>query len=96
MNWSVTKLECLKLLDSLSDVVIRVSWIVNQDTESFDGVTTLGLPGDTFTPFDQLTQDQVLTWVWDKVSKEGTESIITTRLSEKANPSTIDPPLPWT
>lgn len=96
MIWTITKLECLKMLDSLSDVVIKVFWTVSQDTEQFDGITTLGLPGDSFIPFDQLTQNQVLTWVWNKVSKEGTESIITTRLSEKANPSTIDPPLPWT
>lgn len=95
MNWQITKLEVKPLLDGLSDVVIAASWTVSEADESFSGVTLLSPPSGDFTPYGSLTQDQVLGWVWQKVSKEGTEEIVSTRLQEKQSPSTIDPPLPW-
>lgn len=97
MNWSVTKLE-VTTYEGLTDVVISVSWSVTdtqQDiTETFSGVTLVEPPGDNFTPYDQLTEAQVLEWVFKKVSQAGTEAIVTQRIQDKITPA-IDPPLPW-
>ena len=97
MNWSVTKLE-VTTYEGLTDVVISVSWSVTDTqqgiTETFGGVTLVEPPGDNFTPYDQLTEAQVLEWVFKKVSQAGTEAIVTQRIQDKITPA-IDPPLPW-
>lgn len=97
MNWSVTKLE-VTTYEGLSDVVISVGWSVTDTqqsiTETFTGVTLVEPPGDNFTPYNQLTEAQVLEWVFKKVSKAGTEAIVTQRIQDKISPA-VDPPLPW-
>lgn len=97
MNWSVTKLE-VTTYEGLTDVVISVSWSLTDTqqgiTETFTGVTLVEPPGDNFTPYDQLTEAQVLEWVFKKVSQAGTEAIVTERIQDKISPA-VDPPLPW-
>jgi hypothetical protein len=97
MIWSVTKLE-VTTYEGLTDVVISVGWSVTDTqqgiTETFAGVTLVEPPGDNFTPYDQLTEAQVLEWVFKKVSQAGTEALVTQRIQEKLTPA-IDPPLPW-
>lgn len=97
MNWSVTKLE-VTTYEGLTDVVISVSWSVTDTqqgiTETFSGVTLVEPPSDNFTPYNQLTEAQVLEWVFKKVSQSGTEALVTQRIQDKITP-VIDPPLPW-
>lgn len=97
MNWSVTKLE-VTTYEGLTDVVISVSWSVTDTqqgiTETFNGVTLVEPLGDNFTPYNQLTEAQVLEWVFKKVSQAGTEALVTQRIQDKISPP-IDPPLPW-
>ena len=97
MIWSVTKLE-VTTYEGLADVVILVGWSVTDTqqgiTEIFDGVTLVEPPGDNFTPYNQLTEAQVLEWVFKKVSQSGTEALVTQRIQDKITP-VIDPPLPW-
>lgn len=97
MNWSVTKLE-VTTYEGLSDVVISVGWSVTDTqqgvTETFTGVTLVEPPSDNFTPYNQLTEAQVLEWVFKKVSQAGTEAIVTQRIQDKISPA-VDPPLPW-
>ena len=97
MIWSVTKLE-VTTYEGLSDVVISVGWSVTDTqqgvTETFTGVTLVEPPSDNFTPYNQLTEAQVLEWVFKKVSQAGTEAIVTQRIQDKISPA-VDPPLPW-
>ena len=97
MIWSVDKLE-VTTYEGLTNVVMSVGWSVSDTqqgiTEAFSGVTLVEPPGDNFTPYDQLTEAQVLEWVYKKVNQSGTEAIVTQRIQEKIAPA-IDPPLPW-
>lgn len=97
MIWSVTKLE-VTTYEGLADVVISVGWSVTDTqqgvTETFTGVTLVEPPSDNFTPYNQLTEAQVLEWVFKKVSQAGTEAIVTERIQDKISPA-VDPPLPW-
>jgi len=53
-------------------------------------------PDGTFTPYDKLTQDQVLGWVWASgVDKASAESAVQAQLDNLINPPVIQPPLPW-
>ena len=47
-----------------------------------------------FTPLNDLTEDQVLGWVWNQVDKSTVEQQVTAMLEEAMNPS-VDYTLPW-
>lgn len=52
--------------------------------------------GGSFTPFDQLTQEQVLGWVWaNGVNKDATEAAIQANIDNQITPPVETPPLPW-
>jgi hypothetical protein len=54
------------------------------------------MPEGTFTPYDQLTQQQVLGWCWaNGVDKDATEASVQDQLNTQINPTVIQPPLPW-
>lgn len=61
-----------------------------------NGVVTFTTIGDPFTPYDQLTQDQVLGWCWaNGVDKDAVEAQVSSQLEEMLNPPVVAPPLPW-
>jgi len=47
-----------------------------------------------FTPYDQLTEDQVIVWVWGQVDKMATEAALTASIDEQKNP-TVKAGVPW-
>ena len=49
-----------------------------------------------FVPYNQLTQAQVLGWVWGSgVDKTATEAAVNANLNSQINPTVVQPPLPW-
>jgi len=49
-----------------------------------------------FTPYADLTQDQVLGWIWaNGVDKDATEAAVQQQIDNQINPPVIQPPLPW-
>jgi len=69
-KWSVSKLRVIPQLDNKTNVVSVVEWFVqgtddvNLITASASGIRSFVL-GDTFAPFDQLTEQQVLDWCFE-------------------------------
>ena len=60
------------------------------------GSVGFSTPGDPFTPYANLTQDQVLGWCWaNGVDKTATEESVQKQLDDQVNPPIIEPPLPW-
>jgi hypothetical protein len=52
--------------------------------------------GGEFTPYADLTQDQVLAWVWaDGVDRAATEARIQASIDVQITPVVIQPSLPW-
>jgi hypothetical protein len=52
--------------------------------------------GENFTPYNQLTQDQVLGWVWaNGVDKAATEAAVEGQIQNQKNPPIVSPKLPW-
>ena len=48
-----------------------------------------------FTPYDQLTQDQVLGWCWaNGVDKDAIEASLAANINDQKNPTTADG-VPW-
>ena len=52
--------------------------------------------GGAFTPYDQLTQAQVVGWCWDNgVDQTTVEASINSSIDAQLNPIEVQLPLPW-
>lgn len=104
-TWTITRMQCLAQADWQTDVVIVASWNCNGAVvqnnvpyaSDYSGTLTFTLdPSVPITPFNQLTQDQVLGWVWQEPNlKQTVESNVSSQLDRLINPPVTTPPLPW-
>lgn len=100
ITWVIEWMQCKPTEGSYTDVVITAGWRCTgvQDTYTATSYGSAGfpMPEGTFTPYDQLTQDQVLGWCWaNGVDKAATEDAIQTNIDNQIDPPIIQPPLPW-
>lgn len=102
ITWTVTAMDCYPQEAGQTDVVFTVHWTCAgvQDTYNASVYSTTSVPapaeGAPFTPYDQLTQEQVLGWVWaNGVDKFATESAVVQQIDNQINPPVVTPPLPW-
>jgi hypothetical protein len=84
-----------------AEAVITVGWRCNgtQDSYSASVYSTCSLPPAdpaNFTPYADLTQDQVLGWIWaNGVDQASAEAAVQQQIDNQINPPVIQPPLPW-
>jgi hypothetical protein len=51
---------------------------------------------ESFIPYADLTQEQVLGWIWaNGVDKDATEAAVLQQIENQKNPPVVAPPLPW-
>ena len=108
-NWNVVQLDYQVAEEGLTDVVTAVHWnVTKEDAEGnvgrVYGSTGVPVPSpDSFTPYDDLTQEQVLGWLFNDVapinSDDGTwqeeqEAYVDAQLAELENPTT-GAGIPW-
>jgi len=77
--------------------VVNAAWRCNaEDGEYF--ATNYGTCGwnkeEQFAPFEQLTKEQVLTWVQESVGKEAVEANLAAQIEAQKNPVMANG-LPW-
>jgi hypothetical protein len=104
MDWSISALDCRVQEDGLSDVVYQCHWrcsateVDGDKTYSASVYSTCSIPGPgtPFTPYADLTQDQVLGWIWaNGVDKAATEAAVQQQIELQKHPVVVSPPLPW-
>ena len=101
ITWSVTAMNAYPTVGSETDVVFTVHWTCSgvQDTYSASVYSTCSVPtptGGAFTPYADLTQDQVLGWIWaNGVDQVATEAAVVQQINGQINPTVVTPPLPW-
>jgi hypothetical protein len=101
ITWTISQLDCYPQADGHTDVVTTAHWQCTgvQDTFTSQVYSTCSFPppeGPDWTPYDQLTQDQVLGWCWENgVDKAATEAAVQTQIQNQINPPVVSPPLPW-
>jgi hypothetical protein len=70
--------------------------VQDQYSASIYNTCQLPAPEGTFTPYADLTQDQVLGWIWaNGVDQQATEQAVQTNIDNQINPPIVTPPLPW-
>lgn len=99
--WSIAQLDVRPADGALSDVVVTVHWCCTATDGAYVGMVyntcMLPLPdGDAFIPYDELTQDIVLDWIWvNGVDRDSTEATAVAYVAAQQNPPIVSPPLPW-
>jgi hypothetical protein len=101
ITWQIDAMQCKVQEGDLSDVVIQVHWRCNgeQDGYSASVYSTCSVPGPnpaSFVPYDQLTQEEVLNWIWaNGVDRAATEAAVQAQLALQKHPVTVSLPPPW-
>ena len=100
-NWTVVQMQAYPEDEGEPDVVFVVHWVLSGTDGTYTGSTygSVGITlteGATFTPYADLTLDQVLGWVWaNGVDKDAQEAAVAAQIEAQINPTVVTPPLPW-
>ena len=108
ISWIIERLLVKPTEGSLTDVVITADWRCNGtettgsgDTEKTYSGTCYGScsfapPTDAFTPYPDLTEQQVLDWCYaNGVDKTAIEANVSLQIQNQINPPVVVLPLPW-
>ena len=102
--WTINTISTLPQVDGQLDVVANAMYtVVGTDgtiSSSIKGIQQFTYTGGAFTPFDQLTQDQVIGWVQSALTQQGMDTLyaaIQGCIDSIVNPppSPAPQPLPW-
>jgi hypothetical protein len=99
-NWKIVSMPSYSQIDGQSDVVFEVNWSCFAVDESFTAQTTGNVPvtytaGSPFTPYADLTQEQVWGWVNPQIDRPEIETNLQALIDAQKNPPVVTPPLPW-
>ena len=100
ISWIIERLLVKPTEGSLTDVVITADWRCNGSQDQYSGTCygscSFAPPTGSFTPYDQLTEAQVLDWCYaNGVDQSAIEANVTLQIQNQINPPIIAPPLPW-
>lgn len=106
MNWKIESWLVKPSNGNLENIVVSVFWkcfeSVVVDGKTYTGSiasnVSFGDPSpDSFIPLDDLTESDLLGWVWSYggVEKESTESAVSKQVNDLINPPLISPLFPW-
>jgi hypothetical protein len=103
-TWAINSLKCYPTYDSQTDVVFSATWTCTGVSSDATPVTSsisnsqslIYVAGTPFVPYNQLTQDQILGWIWASgVDKTATENDVGRQIQQLITPSVVTQPLPW-
>jgi hypothetical protein len=100
LSWIIERLLVKPTEGTLTDVVITADWRCNGSQDQYSGTcygsTSFAPPSGDFTPYEDLTQDQVLGWCFaNGVDQAAIEANVSQQIQNQINPPVIAPPLPW-
>jgi hypothetical protein len=98
--WIIERLLVKPIEGSNPDVVITADWRCNGTQDQYSGTCygscSFAPPSGEFTPYPDLTQEQVLGWCYaNGVDQAAVEANVTQQINDQINPPVIAPPLPW-
>ena len=99
-NYKITGLVAYPTADEQSDVVFQVNWSC-QAVQGYTVANTFGSvpvtydPSEPYTPYADLTQDQVWGWIDPSINRIQVELDLAEAIIDLQNPVVINPPLPW-
>lgn len=103
-TWGVVQLDAYPEKDGLTDVVFTVHWnLTGDDNEGHTGYAygSVGVTldeGGSYTPYNELTKEQVVGWVQESLGAEQVASLeasVASQIEQQINPTVVTPPLPF-
>lgn len=104
-QWAVNSMTAYPEHADEQNVVFQVNWVCSATDGNDHNAATYGTvdvtydAGTPFTPYDQLTLEQVNGWVAAALGPEGiakAEADCDAQIAEQTNPNNpVTPPLPW-
>jgi hypothetical protein len=100
LSWIIERLLVKPTEGDKTDVVITADWRCNGTDGTYSGTcygsASFAPPTENFTPYEDLTEQQVLGWCYaNGVNKTAIEANVTLQIESQINPPVIAPPLPW-
>jgi len=100
ISWIIERLLTKPVEGSYTDVVITADWRCNGSQDNYSGTCygscSFAPPTENFTPYDQLTEQQVLDWCYaNGVDKTAIEANVSLQIQNQINPPVVSLPLPW-
>lgn len=101
ISWIIERLLVKPTEGTLTDVVITADWRCNGSQDSYSGTCygscSFAPPsGSGFTPYNELTEQQVLDWCYSNgVDQAAIEANVTAQINNQINPPVVVLPLPW-
>ena len=103
-QWSVNSMTAYPEAEGEQNVVFSISWVLSAtdgtyNSAAYGSVDTTYVAGSPFTPYDQLTIDQVNGWVATALGPEGiakAQADCDAAIAAQQAPDLpVTPPLPW-
>lgn len=102
-TWAVAQMDAYPERDGNANVVFTVHWTLTGSeaglvSNSYGAVGVTVAPDAPFTPYADLTQEQVIGWVKSALGAEQVaayEATVANQINEQIVPSVTTPPLPW-
>lgn len=104
ISWIIERLLVKPTEGSYTDVVITADWRCN-GYETLNEIVYSGTcygscsfpaPSGSFTPYADLTEEQVLGWCWNSgVNKDQIDANVALQIETAINPPVVSLPLPW-
>jgi hypothetical protein len=100
LSWIIERLLVKPIEGSNPDVVITADWRCNGTQDQYSGTCygscSFQPPSGSFTPYEDLTQSQVLGWCYaNGVDQAAIEANVTQQIENQINPPVVTLPLPW-
>ena len=98
--WLIERLLVKPTEGSNTDVVITADWRCNGSDDTYSGTCygscSFAPPSSEFTPYEDLTQEQVLGWCYaNGVDQAAIEANVSLQIENQINPPVVTLPLPW-
>jgi hypothetical protein len=102
-TWNVVSMDLYPEKDGEKDVVFTIHWTLTATEDIYNGSVygSVGVPLNTtgkFTPYADLTLDEVVGWVKEALGEEQIaeyETSVAAQIENQKNPPVIVLPLPW-
>jgi len=100
ITWTISVLNCIPQTPQGADYVVTAHWrctgVDGEYTGSVYSTCSFPVVQGAFTPYQNLTQNQVLGWCWENgVDKTATEAAVQQHIDNAKNPPIVSPALPW-
>jgi hypothetical protein len=99
-NWSITSMPAYPQQAGESDVVFQVNWQCLAQDSTYQATSAGSMPvtytsGSPFTPYPNLTEEQVWGWVNPSIDRPDIEANLQALIDAQKNPIVKTQPLPW-